>query len=153
MVARDIAALAAIDPSATTERQLEAELRRPWARCWVARSEGGDAIAYLATWHVTDELSVMNIATRPDRRRQGIARAMMSAAMQYARDHGVARVFLEVRRSNSGAIALYRSVGFFAVGLRARYYGDGEDAVEMALHMDSAAGSVVQRPDEVAIDP
>ena len=42
-------------------------------------------------------------------------------------------VLLEVRRSNAAAIALYRALGFFAMGVRARYYPDDEDAVEMVL--------------------
>ena len=46
-------------------------------------------------------------------------------------------VLLEVRRSNAPAIALYRALGFFAMGVRARYYPDDEDAVEMVLAFDS----------------
>lgn len=42
-------------------------------------------------------------------------------------------VLLEVRASNSPALALYTSLGFERVGLRKRYYSDGEDAVLMTL--------------------
>jgi ribosomal-protein-alanine N-acetyltransferase len=45
-------------------------------------------------------------------------------------------VTLEVRRSNRGAIKLYRSFGFRPVGIRAHYYAeDGEDAVVMLLDL------------------
>lgn len=153
MVDGDIVGVVGIDPSAGMDQQaLQAELRRPWARCWVARDESGSAVAYLTAWHVADELLVMNVATQLDRRRQGIGRALLFTAVEYARGHGVGHVFLEVRRSNDAAIRLYRSVGFFAVGVRARYYGNEEDAVEMALDIALATGEIVAHPDEVKLD-
>ena len=45
---------------------------------------------------------------------------------------GMKRVFLEVRVSNSAALALYLKCGFCGKFVRPRYYGDGEDAVIMA---------------------
>ena len=42
-------------------------------------------------------------------------------------------VLLEVRASNLAAQALYARLGFERVGLRKRYYADGEDAVLMTL--------------------
>lgn len=42
-------------------------------------------------------------------------------------------VLLEVRASNQPAQQLYASLGFECVGLRKKYYGDGEDAVLMTL--------------------
>lgn len=146
MVEGDIAGIVAMDPSAGVQPQsLRAELQRPWARCWVARDDKGDPVAYLTAWHVSDELLVMNLATRADRRRQGIGRAMMATALEYARGHAVAHVYLEARRSNAAAIDLYRSFGFSAIGVRARYYGDGEDALEMALDVESTTGDIVAR--------
>jgi ribosomal-protein-alanine N-acetyltransferase len=64
----------------------------------------------------------------------------------------VKHVLLEVRRSNGAAIALYRRVGFFAMGVRARYYPDDEDAVEMVLMLDPETGAVVAHGDEVRLD-
>ena len=40
---------------------------------------------------------------------------------------------LEVRASNQPAMRLYASLGFEHVGLRKKYYQDGEDAVLMTL--------------------
>ena len=71
--------------------------------------------------------------------------------MSYARAKRVQHVLLEVRRFNRAAIALYRAVGFFAMGVRARYYPDGEDAVEMALHLDPETGDVLPHADEVRL--
>lgn len=147
----DVHAVAAIDPSTRmTEDHLRAELARGWARTWVAR-EDTTVVGYLLTWHVADELHVMNVATRADRRRQGIARALMNEAVAFARDKKVKHVLLEVRRSNAPAIALYRAFGFFAMGVRSKYYPDDEDAVEMVLLFDSATGKVLEHQDEVRL--
>jgi ribosomal-protein-alanine N-acetyltransferase len=79
---------------------------------------------YDTVWHV------MNVAVDPDRRRRGIATALITALLERIGDD--AQVTLEVRRSNSGALALYERFGFRAAGVRPRYYADnGEDAVIM----------------------
>jgi ribosomal-protein-alanine N-acetyltransferase len=150
----DVPTVATID-SATPmdERQVREELTRPWSRLWVVREEGGCPVAFLISWHVSDELHILNVATRPDRRRRGIARALLDGAIAYGRDAGVRHVLLEVRRSNRAAIGLYRSVGFFAMGVRARYYPDDEDAIEMVLMFDPATGAVVPHADEVRVEP
>jgi len=169
MHARDLPAIAALEgPTRMDEAQLRAELERPWSRAWVAReavaecrtldqSERSDAneeatVGWVLTWHVADELHVMNVATRQDRRRRGIARALMTEAIGYARGRAIKHVLLEVRRSNAAAIALYRAFGFFAMGLRARYYPDDEDAVEMVLLLDPATGATVAHEDEVRLE-
>jgi ribosomal-protein-alanine N-acetyltransferase len=153
MKAGDLGAVAALEgPTPMNEAQLKEELARPWSRLWVAREHGEVVVAFLVSWHVADELHVLNIATREDRRRRGIGRALMDVVTAYARDQRVKHVLLEVRRSNGAAIALYRSVGFFAMGVRAKYYPDDEDAVEMVLMLDPATGAVVAHTDEVRLD-
>jgi ribosomal-protein-alanine N-acetyltransferase len=133
MVEADVEAVVAIDPSAANVAQLREELVRPWARIWVAREEGAEVLAFVLVWHVADELHLLNIATRADRRRGGLGRALLAHTLAYARSNGVRSVFLEVRPSNAAAIALYRGAGFTDLGVRARYYPDGEDALEMIL--------------------
>jgi ribosomal-protein-alanine N-acetyltransferase len=150
----DVSAVAALEGATPMDEQhLRDEMARPWARLWVARDDDGAAIAFLIAWHVADELHVLNVATRLDRRRMGIARALLDAAVAYARARAIEHVLLEVRRSNRAAIALYRSVGFFAMGVRARYYHDDEDAVEMVALIDPKTGAVVAHADEVRLDP
>ena len=80
---------------------------------------------YDTVWHV------MNVSVDPDRRRRGIASAMLDALIERIGDPE-AQLTLEVRPSNGGAIALYERFGFRSAGLRRRYYSDnGEDAVVM----------------------
>ena len=79
---------------------------------------------YDTVWHI------MNVAVDPDRRRRGIASALIGVLLD--RVGPEAELTLEVRQSNSGAIALYERFGFKSVGVRRRYYADnGEDAVIM----------------------
>jgi [ribosomal protein S18]-alanine N-acetyltransferase len=156
MTESDVPAVAAVDPSAQLEEgSLRDELGRSWSRTWVAREGSGDAaeiVGFLSAWHVADELHVLNVTTRVDRRRRGIGRALMETAVAYGRAKRVRHVLLEARRSNHAALALYRSLGFFATGVRARYYPDDEDAVEMVLLFDPATGEVVLREDETKLD-
>jgi [ribosomal protein S18]-alanine N-acetyltransferase len=135
------------------EERFREELARPWSHAWVVRDpEGPRVLAYLLAWHVEDEVHVLNLATHPDRRRRGLARMLVSALLDFARSKGASRVFLEVRRSNVAAMRLYRAAGFYVLGIRRRYYSDGEDAVEMALSLDPGTGEVVVRPDEARLD-
>ncbi|HLK39245.1 MAG TPA: GNAT family N-acetyltransferase, partial [Polyangiaceae bacterium] len=106
MTEADLDAVSRIDPAAeTTHEELAGELQRPWSKRWVARDDDGDVVAFVLAWHVADELHVLNVATRADRRRRGIGRALMDALLSYSRAHRIRRLLLEVRRSNDAAIA------------------------------------------------
>lgn len=147
MTEGDLAAAVAIDlasfpedvhgggaPRLAREGQLREELARTWARVRVAREgEGGEILGYVVFWHVADELHVLNVAVAPGARRRGVGRALVGDVIAYARSHAAARIILEVRASNRPAIALYGGLGFAEFNVRARYYSDGEDGVEMML--------------------
>jgi ribosomal-protein-alanine N-acetyltransferase len=144
----DAVAAASFDNAPFSARE---ELAKPWTRCWVAREEG-DARAFLLAWHVADELHVLNVAAASAARRQGIGSALVREAIAYAAASRVRLVLLEVRRSNVPAIRLYKKLAFHTSGLREGYYGDGEDAVEMALALDPDTGQVLAREDEISLD-
>jgi [ribosomal protein S18]-alanine N-acetyltransferase len=128
------------------------ELSRAWARVWVARAAAGEPVGFLVAWHVADELHVLNVAALSAARRRGIGGALVREAIAYAVASRVRLVLLEVRRSNTPAIRLYKKFAFHTSGLRERYYGDGEDAVEMALALDPDTGRVLAREDEISLD-
>ena len=156
MTLADVDAVLAVEPpSRMTTAQLREELERPWARlrvARVARDEDKEVVGFLVSWHVADELHVLNVATHAAHRRRGIGRALMRESIAFAKDKRLRHVLLEVKRSNAAAIALYRSVGFFAMGIRSDYYPDGEDAVEMVLLLDPATGDVQPHADEVRLE-
>ena len=119
------------------------------ARCWVGR-EDGRIVGYICLWDVADELHVTNVAVHPDARRRGIARALLESVFGHARAAGSRMVLLEVRPSNTEAIALYDSFGFRAVGRRRGYYYDtGEDA----LVMEALVSSVAPRGEDSTQEP
>ena len=121
------------EPRVVRDRSLREELVRPWSRVRAARDEAGALLGYMLFWHVVDELHLLNVAVAISSRRRGIGRALMGDLLAYARDHAVARILLEVRASNGPAVALYESLGFARFNVRAGYYADGEDAIEMSL--------------------
>jgi [ribosomal protein S18]-alanine N-acetyltransferase len=105
------------------------ELSKPSGVCLAAVIET-ELAGYLVCSRYDTVWHVMNVAVDPDRRRRGIATALITALLERIGDE--AQVTLEVRRSNTGAVALYERFGFRSAGVRPRYYADnGEDAVIM----------------------
>lgn len=121
------------EPRVVRERSLREELVRAWARLRVARDESGAVLGYALFWHVVDEVQLLNVAVAIGVRRRGLGRALVEDLIAYGRAHGAARVLLEVRATNTAALALYEALGFERFNVRERYYADGEDAVEMML--------------------
>ena len=102
---------------------------------WVAESNGQE-IGFLIGRDVADDFEILNLAVAPASRRYGIARQLMSEALQHAHKTGAQRAYLEVRGSNEGALALYRRFGFRECGRRPRYYQyPVEDAVVLVLEL------------------
>jgi ribosomal-protein-alanine N-acetyltransferase len=112
------------------------ELSKPAGVCLAAVDNGltGYLICsrYDQVWHL------MNLAVDPAARRRGIASALLEDMVERA---GPDEPYtLEVRTSNSAAIALYERFGFRSAGTRRRYYQDtGEDALIMWRTADAAA--------------
>ena len=77
---------------------------------------------------------VESLAVLPTRRRGGLGRLLVMAMGDWCQMCGAAGMELEVRAQSEGAIALYRSVGFAAVGRRRGYYANPvDDALLMSL--------------------
>jgi ribosomal-protein-alanine N-acetyltransferase len=76
-----------------------------------------------------DEAEVLTLAVAPPRRRQGIAAALLRAALAGARARGARAMLLEVSVNNAAARTLYAQAGFVEMGRRPRYYADGADAL------------------------
>lgn len=85
-------------------------------------------VGYAGGWIVDGEVQILKIASSPDQRRQGIARALMEHVANDARDLGARELSLEVRTSNTGAHRFYEQMGLENIGTRPRYYSDKEDA-------------------------
>jgi ribosomal-protein-alanine N-acetyltransferase len=107
------------------------ELSKPSGVCLAAvAADSGKLVGYLILARYDTVWHLMNIAVDPSRRREGIARGMLDRMFEQAGPDE--QYTLEVRTSNSQAIALYEQYGFQPAGRRPGYYRDtGEDAMIM----------------------
>ena len=131
--------------SAADERRYLKALRRyPHAGVFVAEWDDGTIVGRLSVGrdphpssaHVADVGLMVAMAAR----RQGVGRALIEAAIDWARSAGVRKLELHVFPWNEAAIALYESAGFEREGYRKQHYrrGDGEyvDAILMAYAVE-----------------
>ena len=87
---------------------------------------------FAGMWFVVDEAHIVTLGARERTRRTGVADLLLLGVAETAVKRGSRDVTLEVRRSNTAALALYRKHGFREMGVRKRYYSDnGEDAIIM----------------------
>ena len=133
MEKRHIPALVALEQACFSEpwtaAGFEEELDNPLAVFLVAEQDG-EAVGYMGCHDVLGEGFVTNVAVSPACRRQGIAAALLEAALAECAARGVERLCLEVRESNAPAIALYTRFGFTLDGRRPRFYSSPtEDAL------------------------
>ena len=76
----------------------------------------------------------MNLAVIESMRHKGIAKALVTEALELGQAQAAVRAVLEVRASNHAAHALYRSLGFRNVSTRPKYYSNPtDDALLMEL--------------------
>ncbi len=122
------------------------ELSKPSGVCLAAR-RGGTLVGYLICSRYEDAWHIMNIAIEPALLRRGIATALLTDLLERRLDDD-ARITLEVRPSNRGAITLYERFGFLPAGTRRRYYqDDGEDALVMWRTPATVRGRLDDVPD------
>ena len=104
----------------------------------LAMEHDGLLVGYGVLSIAADEAHVLNICIDPLVQSRGLGRQLLRALVRLAADRGAQRVFLEVRPSNTPALALYHSEGFNEIGRRPRYYPAAqgrEDAVVMAIEL------------------
>jgi ribosomal-protein-alanine N-acetyltransferase len=81
-----------------------------------------------------DEAELYQIAVDETARRRGVADLLIKDALEFAEKNNLISIYLEVRKSNTPAIRLYKKHGFTVAGHRRKYYSyPTEDAVVMSL--------------------
>lgn len=101
----------------------------------------GQIVGYCGIWTSFESADLCNIAVKKEFRAAGYGQKLLEAGIQAAADMGVERILLEVRQSNTAAIALYNKKGFQTIGVRKAYYTKPiEDAILMELILDSIKG-------------
>ncbi len=105
------------------------ELTNPIAHLYVCQRDKS-VVGYLDVHVIAGEGQIQNIAVDEKYRRMGIANLLFSALDMLITHHNLNFLTLEVRKSNSAAIAMYEKYGFTQVGIRPGYYRHPtEDAV------------------------
>ena len=94
-------------------------------------------LGYLVAMRGADEVHLLNITVAPGFQRRGWGNHMLQTLIDWSRERGVHAIWLEVRASNRGAIAMYQALGFEQQGERKNYYplamNQRENAVVMGL--------------------
>ena len=107
------------------------ELGKPTSVCLGAFEEH-QLVGYVINARHVDAWHVMNVAVDPEHQGRGIAARLLERLFELTEADGREGYTLEVRVSNTPAIALYEKFGFEARGLRRGYYTDNrEDALIM----------------------
>lgn len=112
-----------------SEKSVASELQNDLS-LWLVAMDGKTVAGYVGSQAVLGEADMMNIAVRPDYRRQGIAEKLVLELMERLHQAGNYSLTLEVRASNMPAQVLYEKLGFRMVGRRPKYYAKPkEDAL------------------------
>lgn len=132
----DLDAIEAIEqvsyPAPWSRAMFVGELSKATARSLGAVDADGDLIGYLVLSRYVDAWHVMNVAIAPAHRRRGVASALLEQVFAETAEDARRGYTLEVRVSNTAAIALYERFGFRSSGVRRGYYTDNrEDALIM----------------------
>ena len=88
---------------------------------WVFEEEG-KVIGFVIVSLRADECHILNLCVTREYQHKGWGRKLMDEALVNARRRGIGIAYLEVRRSNTPAIALYTKMQFQVVGEREDYY-------------------------------
>ena len=119
-------------PTPWSRSMFDAELRKPSSLALGASTERERLVGYAFVSRYVDAWHVMNVAVADTYRRRGIAVALLERLFDVTATDPRRGYTLEVRVSNTGAIALYEKLGFEARGVRRGYYTDNrEDALIM----------------------
>ena len=112
-----------------SNNQIKWELRfQPIASNYVMLLED-NIIGYIFTHRIDNEVQILNIAIDTPNQHKGYGEEFLSYFLGQL-DEDIS-IILEVRKSNFSAINLYLKFGFSELGIREKYYSDGEDAIVM----------------------
>ena len=138
-VPNDIPAVASIVREALRENyptSLYLDIHRWWREGFLVADLDGHPVGFLAAVISADgQARILMFAVSAGFRRRGVGRAVMDAFIQTCGMRGIRRIELEVRLSNTEAIALYKRYGFEIAQMLPKFYTDGEDGYKMIKHL------------------
>ncbi len=130
------------EAAAWTRRAVAETLATPGAFGYLAGA-GARCDGLVLARAAADECEILWLAVASGRRRRGIGRALLRAALARAAALGAEAAYLEVAEGNAAAVALYRNEGFRASGRRPGYYaaaaaGTAGDALAMRRPLEDS---------------
>ncbi|MBR3838037.1 MAG: ribosomal protein S18-alanine N-acetyltransferase [Clostridia bacterium] len=133
---KEIASLeAALFSDPWSEKALADFFSAKHARGLICRIQGEFA-GYLTGSLICGEGELLRIGVDPRFRRKGLGARLIRQFRLMAENEGAEVLFLEVRKSNTGAAALYEACGFVKTGERKGYYqSPKEDALLYQLKL------------------
>lgn len=87
-----------------------------------------EIVGYISFSHIFD-IEIESVIVKSSYQRQGIGSLLLDYIFNFAEEHKINNVFLEVRKSNFAAISLYKKMGFKIISVRKKYYENTEDAL------------------------
>lgn len=138
----DIGAITDIEAVSFPDPWSPSMFRAHLGELFLVAEDAGTLAGYLVGMVVGPEAEILNVAVAPERRGQGIGRALVASALRELGIRDVRTVYLEVRVSNAAAQRLYAGNGFREAGRRRGYYHDPhEDAMVMRCDLGPGAGT------------
>ena len=143
MEKRDLLQVEAIETAlfsdAWSEQGFEDTLNSPYVISLVAIDAAEDTIlGYIIMYVSFEEGEISNVAVAKSAQNRGIGSALMQAILEKGLEESVTRFILEVRVSNTPAIALYKKFGFTEIGIRRDFYEKPrEDALIMVREKEN----------------
>lgn len=142
--------LSAVESDAKNIEELEKEcFSLPWSIDGIIQSmrhntvffkavSGEKTVGYISVTAVAGEGYINNIAVSCNYRGKGIGSMLLDRAITFSRSKKLEFLSLEVRKSNSPAISLYKKAGFNEEGIRKNFYDNPkEDAIIMTRRFKS----------------
>lgn len=103
--------------------------------------EGGEVIGWITAEHAPSGHVGIGMGVGEQWRGQGVGRALLEAAIAWARERGAHKMTLQAWPHNHAAIGLYERAGFMIEGRFARHWrrknGELWDVVVMGLVLDT----------------
>ena len=111
---------------------LKNDFANPNSTYFVAKLDD-EIVGFAGFLKICEEANIMNIVTKINKRRLGIASKLLEALISSSKEQNCTSITLEVNEHNKPAIKLYEKYNFKRIGLRKKYYNNTDDAIIMSL--------------------
>jgi ribosomal-protein-alanine N-acetyltransferase len=124
-----------------SEQSFRNEFQKKGSNFWVLTDDESDTIiyGYVVFSFLENQAHIQTLAVDRKFRRRGYASSLVRFAINFVLRQGGKSVYLEVRKSNISALALYQQLGFVVVRTIKGMYSDGEDAYAMLFKVKAEA--------------